>query len=99
MSFTARELEDALGSNNNFYWGSLEYKKDTTLTVELPVEVVDSRFGGEGDWQCETFIVIKVGDQYFKKYGHYASHDGEYWDGPLVEVELKEKVVKDWEEK
>jgi hypothetical protein len=94
-----REVEELL-EDNGVSWAGLEYStvpNTLKITTELPFEVVDSRFGEEGDWSVETYIVVKIGDRYFKKTGHYASHDGEYWDGPVTEVKKVTKTVEVYE--
>jgi hypothetical protein len=94
-----REVEELL-EENDIYWNSLGWKTPPAylkVTTELPFEVVDSRLGEEGDWSVETYIVVKIGDRYFKKTGHYASHDGEYWDGPVTEVKKVTKTVEVYE--
>lgn len=88
---TARQVEEALESDSSFYWGVFEYRSDAVEALDIngeryEFEVVETRFGQEGDWHANTYIVFRVGRQHFKKTGYYASHDGEYWDGPVTEV-------------
>lgn len=56
----------------------------------IDYELVETT-GGEGKGD-EASIVIKIGDQYFRKEGYYASHYGYDWDGDLEEV--RPKVVE-----
>lgn len=87
------------GTDNNVesyeFYGHLNYEKDgATLLVEgveYPVERVDS-YGGM-DMGTELWVVFKIGDQLFKKYGAYYSHDGSYWDGSLNEVKPVQKTI------
>lgn len=85
----------------SFYWGSFTYGAaalDNLVVdgVAYSFEVVDRKTGSEGDWQTNTYLIFKVGDQYFRKNGYYASHDGEYWDGSFEEVNPVERTVIDW---
>lgn len=102
MSLTAKNVHDTLENETDFYWDELEYREIEALWVlgeRYDFEVLDSKFGEEGDWHANTYIVFKVGDQTFRKTGYYASHDGQYWDGPLVEVEGHPETVIVWRDK
>lgn len=112
MSVTANQVEAAIkdklaeGYYGDYFWGDLEWDVKrghlTALTIDgetLPVEFVESEEGGEGDWETEVWVVFKVGDQYFRKTGYYASHSGTEWDGPMTEVHRVKKVIKVWENK
>lgn len=96
----ASTLETLLKDSDDFYWGGLAYSGNGKRTIEVPVvvEVVDSDYGSEGDWEKTVYVVIKVGDKYFKKTGYYASHAGTDWDGPVVEVKPVQRTVDDWAE-
>lgn len=104
MKLSARDVDSTLSRERNFYWGSLEYRSDAIKSLrifgeEYEFEVIESRFGSEGDWHCQTYIVFRLGDQFFRKTGYYASHDGEYWDGPLTEVEGEPTNIIVWRDK
>lgn len=49
------------------------------------IESVTQVGGGEGSGEY-TYIVIRVGDQFFRKEGAYFSHYGTDWDGSFEEV-------------
>lgn len=98
---TAREVETAISEKDDYVWEEVAYYLDEGLTINgetYPVEVVAEYTGSEGDWDRDTFVVFKVGDQLFKKTGHYMSHYGNDWEGPLVEVEPYEHTVEDFRE-
>lgn len=54
-----------------------------------------------GDYDSSDYdsvwIVVKVGDQLFKKTGWYASHSGHDWDGDTTEVHATEKTITVYE--
>lgn len=69
-------------------WDSWWRDEPIVFTVkgqEISAERVSS-FGGEGQGD-DLWIVIKIGDQFFKKSGYYNSWDGGAYDGELFEVE------------
>lgn len=110
--YTPDEIEEALDAlsedaedneESEFYgenmWGMI-YDGDGPDTLSLrgediPLEHV-ARYGGEGQGD-EFWVVIKLGDQLFKKDGWYASHDGGYLDGDLREVHVVERTVTFYE--
>lgn len=47
--------------------------------------------------QFETYIVVKIGDNYFKKTGTGDSYGEVTWDGELVNVTPREKKIVIWE--
>lgn len=63
---------------------------------QAPIEVVEDHGGGEGSGEAR-WVVIKVGTQYFKKDGYYASHYGSEFDGDLKEVRKIERMVTFYE--
>ncbi len=96
--YTVEQIENAVPYEE--WWGALEYNDTVELdlcneTVELAK--VEAKFGEEGDWNTSTFVIVRIGDQLFRKHGHYASHDGEYWEGALEEVEPVEKAITVYE--
>jgi hypothetical protein len=58
-------------------------------------------FGGEGQgddfWVVFSITDAEGGVRYFKKPGYYASYDGGYLDGDLLEVRPVERVVAFYE--
>lgn len=103
MSLTPAEVELALRNNSEwFHWDELEYNVPEALEIDgvtYPVELLNSQTGEEGDYEIGTYIVIKVGDQTFRKTGYYQSHVGNDWDGPFREVVPVEKYITVWEDK
>lgn len=103
MTVTASKVEQAFKNNDDIYWGDFAwYLSSGRLQalnidgVEYPVEFVDSYTGSEGDWSAETYVIFKVDGKTFKKTGHYQSHYGDDWDGPVYEAVPVEKVVTEW---
>ena len=110
MRYTAEEVEAALTQGiEDFYWDELDWelnrKADASGGVYIrgrfvPVTVVESETGHEGDWDIGVYVIISAGDQYFRKTGRYQSHVGTDWDrGPLREVHPVEKTVMVFEDK
>lgn len=105
--YTPAEILEGLRNANeggwtDIYWDELGWslhRRDNApggiyLRNELvDVTIVDIVSGGEGDYDIGTYVIIGVGDQYFKKTGHYMSHYGDDWDGPFTEVHPVEKTV------
>lgn len=103
MTLTVSEVEDALRLADISWW-ELAYEDHVTDHLVIhgevyPLSVEDSKVGHEGDWETSTYVVINVGDQYFRKTGYYASHHGGEWDGDLTEVAVAWKNVQVWEDK
>lgn len=97
--YTPAEIEEAV--NDWEGWGELKWQKDgakETLTLRgevIEVEKIDD-FGGEGQGDS-IWVVIKVGDQLFRKDGYYLSHYGTDWDGEVTEVKPVERTVTFYE--
>lgn len=71
---------------------------DVTLRgARVPIVKVDEDDGDE--WGYETFVILRVGTQLFKKSGHYTSHYGDDWLGPMTEVSPREITTTVYEEK
>lgn len=97
--YTAEEISAAIEDGEVGAWDDLVDCPDpgfvTTITLrgeETEVEYVGGKQSREGGGD-DIDAVIRVGDQYFKKTGWYASHDGAYWDGPLTEVRRVERMT------
>jgi hypothetical protein len=58
--------------------------------------VIDGESGGEGSGES-IWVVFRVGSQYFRKSGYYASYDGSNWDGDVQEVTRRQLTVSTWE--
>ena len=54
------------------------------------------RHGGMGQGDS-IWVVLRIGDQLFKKEGYYASHYGSDWDGDLTEVHEVQRLVTFYE--
>lgn len=95
-NYAVAEVKAAL---NFISWSEIEYQPKgfrgaiMLLGEATTYEKVDSHSGGEGDYGCETWVVVKVGDQLFKKTGFYQSHYGNDWDGAFTEVRQGRKTV------
>lgn len=95
--FTAWQVEEALDNHEELSWSEIAWEDcdQETLNIdgeEVKLSLVESDPGGEGHGEY-VFLVIKVGDQLFRKEGFYASHHGTDWDGDFSEVEPKEVTV------
>lgn len=101
--YTPAEVEYGLESLGDYYEFTYENHGYVFAAIvrdePVIVTMVDSRTGSEGDYDVQAYVVIKVGSQYFRKQGHYMSHNGTDWDGPITEVTQAEKTIKVWENK
>lgn len=105
MSFTVKELESALtqweeqiGENRNLFmdmWYEENMEGLPNLEGIGQLEFVDSG-GGEGDG-AEIWVVIKIGNRYFRKTGYYSSWGSDEMDGDLEEVKPKQVEVTQYE--
>lgn len=98
MKLTAEQVEQAiLDETGNYAWNNLGWDIKNSLVVDgesYEFEVVDTQ--NDGEWGYETYVVMRVGNQYFRKSGYYESHYGNDWDGDFEEVEEAEKKVTVW---
>lgn len=90
--YTAKEVSIAIGKADLYdaWWHDLEVShsigRPVTLNIrneDVPVNAALIDAESEGD----AFAVIKIGDQLFRKWGYYSSHEGTTWDGSIEEVE------------
>lgn len=100
--------EVRLAVEDKFDWHELSWEREDPSNegirlilrgTDVLIEFVDGYSGEEGDFSIDTFIVFRVGDQLFRKTGHYWSHHGEEWDGAFEEVELRPKTIEVYEPK
>lgn len=92
MSFTATQVEELVSKYEEDHGDELDGNVYESIKwgsdIEVPglgkLELVED-FGGEGQGD-DYWVVFKVGDQFFKKNGWYASYDGGELDGDLYEV-------------
>jgi hypothetical protein len=61
------------------------------------VEKMASKAGEYDYGDSDIFVVIKVGEQFFKQSGWYYSHSGSNWNDGLTEVRATEKTVTVYE--
>ncbi|AXH49315.1 hypothetical protein HWB76_gp086 [Streptomyces phage Blueeyedbeauty] len=95
---TVQQVKDAVedtfeGYESEFY-GEIRYagKNGMELNGLGTAYSVDYEGGGEGQGE-NMWVVFRIGDQLFRKYGYYSSWDGSDWDGDLEEVEPYEVTV------
>ena len=95
------EEKDDEGINN--VWSEFTYDSDLS-SVDIPgVGVMEKvKVGTElTTWNEKVlYVIVKIGDQFFKMEGWSDSWSGEEgWEGPLYEVVQKEVVTTVWEKK
>lgn len=98
------DVSYAVDYHDDFSWSDLAWEDHDTdyLVIDgeiYPFKVVDAKNGTEGDWNCETHVIIQIGDQFFRKTGRYQSHEGTHWDGKLTEVEISYEKIQVWKDK
>ena len=64
--------------------------------TDVLVEYKDGKMPAEGGGE-DIWVVVQIGDQFFRKDGYYMSHDGAYWDGDLHEVKPETRPVTFYE--
>lgn len=86
-------------------WHSIKYSFDEAKVLwvddkPVTVTVADAQFGGEGDFNVETYVVFRVGAldeiKYFRIAGWYQSYEGTEWDNNFYEVKPLEVKVTKW---
>lgn len=97
--YTKQEIENAMNDADG--WSEFHYLSNGALeSMELRGEHVDAEkvasYGGEG-YGDEIWVVLKVGDQLFRKEGFYASDYGSDWDGDCYEVRAVERPTTYYE--
>jgi hypothetical protein len=108
MSFTVKEVEEKVSELEESGWEDqkeygysniYEFIKGEEETVEVPglgkLEYVED-YGGEGSGD-DYWVVFKIGDQFFRKDGWYASYDGGELDGELYEVKPTKVSVTEYQ--
>lgn len=76
-------------------WTELAGNRVVLNGVTYDIEEVDST-GGMDEGSNAT-VTLKIGDQYFRKSGYYASHYGYDWDGDFEEVHPVQKSITVYE--
>ena len=83
-------------------WHAISYAEPGAIS-EIPLRgekvkaiYIDGESGGEGSGES-VWTIIRVGVQFFKKTGYYASYDGTHWDGDVTEVKRKQRTVTFYE--
>jgi hypothetical protein len=94
--YTAEEVDTAFENGDG--WGEAKWssKGEVTLRDETVAYENVANYGGEGQGD-DIWVVVKIGDQLFRKDGYYASHYGSDWDGYCREVKAKEETVTVYE--
>jgi hypothetical protein len=101
MTYTARQVEEAV-ENGEDGWMSIDWMSEgRTFSLDINGETVEATYVGgkqseEGGGE-HVYLVVKVGSQFFRKNGYYASHYGVEWDGSIEEVHPVEKTVTVYE--
>lgn len=88
-------------SNEGYSWDEFEYTKQAVISIEgtdVPVKFVEGETGGEGSGEY-CYVILRVGEQYFRKEGYYSSYNGTDWDGDFDEVEPYQKTITDYKVK
>lgn len=92
----------AVGSEDEYddmvseFWYGVYKELDFNGIKEQVVWVAD--FGGEGMGDM-CYVVIQIGDQYFRKDGYYQSYEGSTWDGEFYECFPKEVTRTEYHRK
>lgn len=99
--YTVEEIEEAVNDSDGYSELTSSWNDPITLNLELRGEEVTA-FQVGGKLPCEgggedVDVVFRVGDQLFKKWGAYYSHNGTDWDGDLREVHAVERLVTFYE--
>lgn len=92
-------VEVALEGWSELGYMSKGYKETIALRGEpVEIETVAGKAPEEGGGE-HVFVIIKAGDQFFRKTGYYMSHYGSDWDGDVTEVHPVEKTITVYEAK
>jgi hypothetical protein len=99
VSFTLDEFEEWANDSEDeseFYWDDLDggYKSFDSPFGRVEWIRTDSEYD-EG--RQDRDLIFSVGDRFFRKNGYYDSWAGGAWDGSLVEVRPREKMVTVYE--
>lgn len=103
LPYTAEEVERAVILDDdgwyevgNRHWETKEYPTLRLRGKDVEVKRIADFGGGEGQGE-QTWVVIQVGSQLFRKDGFYQSHYGTDWDGDFREVKEQQKTVTVYE--
>lgn len=104
MSLNPYAVQDALNNWSGYdVWGSFDWhakQNNHEVTIDgttYPVEFVE--FGpdhADYDSSSALYVVFKVGDETFRKWGYYQSHYGSEWDGDIEAVKPREVTKTEW---
>jgi hypothetical protein len=99
MTYTAQDVDDAIMDREN--WSEVGYMdKEEVFALLLDKRAVLARKKDNsrlGEGATDIWVVIEIEDKLYRKSGYHQSHDGTYWDGPVVEVRAQEKLVTVYE--
>lgn len=103
MSLTAKQVEDFFSANDEnidlFYDLEWSWRNEQVVDIDgvaYRCLYIEGHEGGEGSYQCDTYKVVRIGEQYFRVDGHYQSYEGSDW-GRWYEVHGVVKPVTFWE--
>jgi hypothetical protein len=92
--YTAEQIDDAIkakyASYPDEFFDTLERREVYLPAIDEFAEYVKDY---EPDSAGDRWILFKIGDQHFRKYGYYDSWDTNKWDGDLVRVVPREVTV------
>lgn len=97
------EIEDEWGDLYSGWRTMYEANRGTTREVsfdgeQVTVTLADKYEEGENDgYGADVWLVVRVGDQFFRKGGYTSSYDGETFDGACTEVHAVTKIVTVYE--
>ncbi len=110
MAHTASEVKDAIiaelskEENIDRYGDPLNWRdwwSDPNTPIRIKLDDgsydvhIEDQYMGEGDGVL-TFVIVKIGDQFFKQEGYYTSYDGNDWEGDFREVAAYEEIRRVW---
>lgn len=103
MSLTAKQVEEFFNETEEnedlFYEVDYAWETEQVITIDgqdYRALYIEGEHGGEGTYSADTYIVVRIGEQYFRIDGHYQSYDGSDW-GRWYEVHGVIKPVTFWE--
>lgn len=103
MSLTAAQIHDFFDESDEnmdlFYDLEWLWKNEQVVNIgghDYRALYIEGETGHEGDYNCDTYMVIRVGEQYFRIDGHYQSYEGTEW-GSWYAAHSVIKPVTFWE--
>lgn len=94
--YTVEQVDEAIKAKYNPYpdefYETLERREIWLPALDEFAEYVKD-YSPSDSGTGEMWMLFKVGDQHFRKYGYYNSWDSNEWDGELVRVIPREVTV------